>query len=66
MQAEPLCLKCRQPLPPGVEFCACCGFDNASMARTQEMISFDEQIEKRLAWLRLEQLLRWLWWRLRP
>jgi hypothetical protein len=49
-----------------VDFCACCGFDNAAMARTQEMISFDEQIEKRLAWLRFEQLWRWLWWRLRP
>jgi hypothetical protein len=65
MSATPTCVKCRQPLPPEVTFCASCGFDNGEFVRMQKYATFDEKIEQRLNWLRFKQWLMrsFLWWR---
>jgi hypothetical protein len=56
------CIRCRQPLPVDVTFCASCGFDNGEVQRMGQRATFDEKIEDRLLWLRFKQMFGWLGW----
>jgi len=51
----PTCVRCQKALPKDVTFCAACGFDNGEFVRMGKRATFDEKIENRLWWFKLQQ-----------